>query len=184
MKRATEKLSGLLALLVGDAPTARAFTQVQLDAGSLSLTNAMADPDTCGAIFRVLDYLCKRDPGAVVDKANKNAWRWFCVTHYNGGGGEVEESANRNRAADKEAGSKKGQDALFWSIVEQAFEDAQNTRCAHRLFSAVEAADFKDYEAWLDFDENNMTTEDRKKLATLIEKLPNNLVHGLRHGTT
>ena len=97
MKRVTEKLSGLLALLVGDAPTARAFTQDQLDAGSQSLTAAMADPETCGAIFSVLDYLCKRDPGAVVCKENKSVWRWFCATHFNGFGTEVTESSKKTQ---------------------------------------------------------------------------------------
>jgi hypothetical protein len=64
MKRVTESLSGLLPLLVADAPTARAFTQDKLDAGRKSLADALGDPETCGAIFRAPDYLCKRDPGA------------------------------------------------------------------------------------------------------------------------
>jgi hypothetical protein len=102
MKRVTKSLKGLLPLLVADAPTARAFTQEKLDAGSQSLTKAMVNPETCGAIFRVLDYLCKRDPGAVVDKATKNAWRWFCETHYNDGMGEVVESGKRNRGLRKD----------------------------------------------------------------------------------
>jgi hypothetical protein len=87
MKRVTESLSGLLPLLVADAPTARAFTQDILDAGRKPLADAMGDPETCGAIFRAPDYLFKRDPDDVVDKATKNAWRWFCETHYNDGRG-------------------------------------------------------------------------------------------------
>jgi hypothetical protein len=69
----------------------------------------MGDPETCGAIFRVLDCLCKRDPGAVVDNATKNAWRWFCETHYNDRRREVVESEKRNRAAERHASSSKGQ---------------------------------------------------------------------------
>jgi hypothetical protein len=55
MKRVTESLSGLLPLLVADAPTDRAFTQDKLGAGRKSLADAMGDPEMCGAIFRALD---------------------------------------------------------------------------------------------------------------------------------
>jgi hypothetical protein len=143
MKRVTKSLSGLLPLLVADAPTARAFTQDKLDAGRKSLADAMGDPETCGAIFRALDYLCKRDPGAVVDKATKNAWRWFCETHYNDGRGDPVESEKRNRAAERRASSSKGQYELFWGLVDKSFEDAKNTHCDDRLCSVVSASDFE-----------------------------------------
>jgi hypothetical protein len=76
-------------------------TNLMPDAGRKSLADAMGDPETCGAIFRALDYLCKRDPGAVVDKATENAWRWFCETHYNDGRGEPVEPENKKQGCGK-----------------------------------------------------------------------------------
>ena len=76
-------------------------TNLMPDAGRKSLADAMGDPETCGAIFRALDYLCKRDPGDVVDKATKNAWRWFCETHYNDGRGDPVESKKKKQGCGK-----------------------------------------------------------------------------------
>jgi hypothetical protein len=88
----------------------------------------MGGPETCGAIFRVLDYLCKRDgSGAgdvvVVDKATKKFWRWFCEMNYNGGHGEVVHSARKIRAKERYAASAKGQNEMFEDMVDKVFED-------------------------------------------------------------
>jgi hypothetical protein len=119
-----------------------------------------------------------------VDKANKNAWRWFCETHYNDGRGEVEDAVKRNRDVEKRASSGRGQYELFWGLVDKAFEDAKNTHCADSLYSVVSASDFEDYDAWLAFDGSNMTPADRRKLATLVEKMPSNLAQALRYAKT
>jgi hypothetical protein len=50
----------LFLLFTPDVPAARALTEENLASARTSLADAILDSGTCGAIFRVLDYLCGR----------------------------------------------------------------------------------------------------------------------------
>jgi hypothetical protein len=54
-------LGALFLLFTPDVPAARAFTEEDLVSAGTSLADAILNRGTCGAIFRVLDYLCGRE---------------------------------------------------------------------------------------------------------------------------
>jgi hypothetical protein len=80
-------LGALFLLFTPDVPAARAFTEDDLASARTSLADAILDRGTCGAIFRVLDYLCGRQVPDDSDEfaadserqvVTKRLWQRFC----------------------------------------------------------------------------------------------------------
>ena len=80
-------LGALLDLLTPNVPAARDLTEENLASARTSLAASILDCETCGAIFRVLDYLCGRevpDSSEVFaadserQKETKKLWQRFC----------------------------------------------------------------------------------------------------------
>jgi hypothetical protein len=80
-------LGALLDLLTPNVPAARDLTEENLASARTSLAASILDCETCGAIFRVLDYLCGREvPDSSEDFAadserreeTNRPWKRFC----------------------------------------------------------------------------------------------------------